>query len=102
MSFKDRLACFLEHFKMIRLNQYDFIKGKCLVVSLAFDTIDHNLLLTKLDQVGTRGTIRNWVASYLKDKSQYVNDMKSDVPIINRSVPQGSILRPMLFYIFHV
>ena len=51
---------------------------------------------------GVRGTTLEWFSSYLSDRYQYVvyNDCKSDYKQIKCGVPQGSILGPLLFFIF--
>ena len=68
----------------------------------AFDTVDHCILLDKLNIYGVRGTTLEWFSSYLSDRYQYVvyNDCKSDCKQIKCGVPQGSILGPLLFLIF--
>ena len=38
----------------------------------AFDTVNHNILLKKLDHYGIRGNSINWFDTYLKDRVQYV------------------------------
>ena len=68
----------------------------------AFDTVDHNILLRKLDYHGIRGIANEWFCSYLKKKKQFVSieNNISSVKEILTGVPQGSILSPLLFLIY--
>ena len=68
----------------------------------AFDTIDHSLLLKKIENYGIRGKALTWVKSYLNNRQQYVyfNDTKSDILNISCGVPQGSILGPKFFILY--
>ena len=68
----------------------------------AFDTVDHELLLTKLEKYGIRGNIQGLFKSYLSDRKQYVcvNNCCSDYQTITCGVPQGSILGPTLFSLY--
>ena len=69
----------------------------------AFDTIDHILLLQKLNSYWIRGIANAWLDSYLKERSQYVfyNNTNSDPTKMCCGVPQGSILEPKLI-IFNI
>lgn len=68
----------------------------------AFDTIDHKLLLDKLEHYGIRGIANNWLKSYLDSRQQYVQigDIKSELMQILCGVPQGSVLGPKLFILY--
>jgi hypothetical protein len=68
----------------------------------AFDTIDHGILLKKLEQYGIRGASNSWVMSYLSNRLQFVNynDYDSNLLQVVCGVPQGSILGPKLFILY--
>jgi len=76
--------------------------GLFLGVSKAFDTIDHELLLEKLELAGIRGVPLSWFRSYLLGRRQAVRvkSKKSNLLNIQYGVPQGSVLGPILFLIF--
>ena len=59
-------------------------------------------LFKKLNYNGVRGTGNNWFSSYLKIRTQFVSTdgYSSDLHLIHCGVPQGSILRPLLFLIY--
>ena len=71
-------------------------------LSKAFDTLNFDILLTKLDHYGVNESAKRRIHSYLTDRSQFVefNGHKSiDLPI-STGVLQGSVLRPLLFLIY--
>ena len=65
----------------------------------AFDTVDHNILLGKLQFYGVDGIALTWFESYLNRRQQAVEiqNTKSQMELIDCSVPQGGVLAPQLF-----
>ena len=68
----------------------------------AFDTVNHSILLSKLDLYGIRGNGNQWFRSYLSNRKQkgFVNSVESNFLLVNSGVPQESILVPFLFLIY--
>ena len=67
-----------------------------------FDTVDHQILLAKLNHYGTRGGSNDWFKPYLSSRSQYasINGYDSGLAAINWGFPEGSVLGPLLFLLY--
>ena len=68
----------------------------------AFDTVNHNILLSKLQFYGVRGPTLKWFCSYLKNRTQtcLINCNKTSERLLRCDVPQGTILGPLLFQLY--
>ena len=125
---KSRLVQFLGEHEIIIPSQYGFRSGHSTAMAIldmvekvrsawgekncalgvfidlkkAFDTVDHGLLLKKLEHYGIRGQTLRILDSYLKDRTQYVcyGGHESDRGPVTCGVPQGSVLGPLFFLIY--
>jgi hypothetical protein len=72
-------------------------------LSAAFDTIDHDILLSRLKTTfGIDGLVLKWIESYLSSRQQKVK-IKSNISsskVLKFGVPQGSVLGPILFSLY--
>ena len=71
-------------------------------LSAAFDTVNHQLLINTLQQLGIRGTMLHWFSTYLVGRLQRIKDngVTSQTKLLECGVPQGSVLGPLLFTIY--
>ena len=83
------------------MNQRLLSCGVFIDLKKAFDTVNHDILLDKLNHYGFRGIINDWFSSYLKIRTQttQVGHHVSDKAAVGCGVPQGSILGPLLSFL---
>ena len=79
----------------------EYTLGVFIDLSKAFDTVDHQILIKKLQYYGIDGTALEWFKSYLSNRKQYISTQEISESCLDIicGVPQGSILGPLLFLI---
>ena len=84
------------------LNNGEFCIGIFFDLKKAFDVVQHNILLAKLEKFGIKDSALSWFRSYLANRKQVtdINNTLSEEKNITCSVLQGSILGPILFLCF--
>ena len=85
------------------LDDGNYVFGIYIDLKKAFDTVQHQILLQKLQYYGIRGIALDWFNSYLSNRKQFVltNGIESDIlELSGYGVPQGSVLGPILFLLF--
>ena len=86
----------------LSLDNNNMTCGIFIDLSKAFDTVNHDILIEKLEHYGIRGKALDLIRSYLNDREQYaiIDKCKSSTKPIRCGVPQGSVLGPLFFILF--
>ena len=81
-----------------QISNEKFVFGIFVALQKAFDTVDHAILIQKLNQYGIRGVANKWLSRYLQNRLQYVsiNSFNSNWEHIHCGTSQVSILGPLL------
>ena len=81
----------------------EYTLGVSIDLSKAFDTVDHSILLRKLELYGITDRNYAWIKSYLSNRLQYIQideNSRTEFCVVKCGVPQGSILGPLLFLLY--
>ena len=83
-------------------NEKELVAACFLDISKCFDSIDHILLLKKLQCYGIKDEQLKWFSSYLFERRQMVfcHGILSNSKTLSNGIPQGSVLGPILFLLF--
>ena len=85
------------------INNKEMVAALFLDMSAAFDTVDHDVLLSRLSRdFGFKGQALAWLSSYLTNRtfSVVIGNERSDTFLLLYGVPQGSLLGPLLFILY--
>ena len=98
----DTCLIHLTDFIKFEMDKGNLIGMVLLDLQKAFDTVDHGILLMKMEALGFSQDVIRWFRSYLSDRQQLVDlsGTLSSSAAISCGVPQGSILGPLLFLIY--
>ena len=111
-SFCDKVSTESAIFKLIESifsarNNKEYIMGLFCDLTKAFDSVSHELLILKLEFYEVKGSVLNWLKSYLHNRLQRVvlqfvtsPNLLSDLEVVGHGVPQRSVLHPLPFNVY--
>ena len=84
------------------LDEGNLACGIFVVLQKVFDTVEHDILLSKLEHYGVCGLDNEWLKSSLSNRKQYISINGYDLNLadVKFGVPQGSVLGPLVFLIY--
>ena len=87
---------------LLGLNDNKYVLSIFVDLRKAFESVNHEILITKIEKYGFKINTINWIKNYLTNRQQkmLVNGMSSSNQKITCGVPQGSIMGPLLFLLF--
>ena len=83
-------------------SEFEYVDVCYLDFAKCFDKLDFNLILQRLEHLGIRGRVQQWIETFLKGRKQRVKvngELGSETEVLS-GVPQGTILGPLLFILF--
>ena len=99
-----QLTRFLILYQLVTItsNQKNYSALVLLDLAKPFDTVNHKILLNKLENYGMRGVVNQFLLLFLSHRTQYVffNNRSSSLEDIKIGVPQGSFFGPRLFLLY--
>lgn len=98
----DSACCYFLETVRAYVDQGRVVGAVFLDLCKAFDTVNYQILYSKLNQYSLSEHTQKWIRSYLSDRKQCVrvNNIQSAFRATSMGVPQGSILGPLLFSIY--
>ena len=106
-GFRENHSCQTDLTKLLddwisAIDKHEIVGTLFLDISIAFDLVNHDILLHKLSMYGLHNNALDWFKSYLNSRLQktFISGEQSTTREVVAGVPQGSVLGPILFLIY--